>query len=109
MENFYSAYVRTVNSDTFYFVKKYQVFPEYKDVPPILENYAMHTDFKKACKIAMVWDKAVQEQLINELQYSNPLAGMQKIQPSKARVYKLIPRQINFPSLFKLSWLSRVS
>ncbi len=38
MENIYSAYVRTVNGDAFYFVKKYQVFPEYKDVPPILDS-----------------------------------------------------------------------
>ena len=109
MENFYSAYVRTVNGNAFYFVKKYQVFPEYKDVPPILDGYAMHTNFGKACKIAMVSDKAIQQQLINELQLNNLLGGVNKTQPAKARIYKLIPRQINFPSMFKLGWLTKVS
>jgi hypothetical protein len=108
MENFYSAYVRTVNGDAFYFVKKYQLFPEYKDVPPILDSYAMHTDFAKACKIAMISDKVVQQQLINELQLDNAPASVQKRQPGKARIYKLRPRQINFPSMFKLSRLTKV-
>ncbi len=109
MENFYSAYVKTVNGDTFYFVKKYQVFPEYKDVPPILENYAMHTDFVKACKIAMIYDKVVQQQLITDIQLNNPLTEVNKLQPARARIYKLIPRQINFPAMFKPSWLTKVS
>ena len=109
MENIYSAYVRTVNGDAYFFVKKYQLFPEYKDVPPILENYAMHTDFEKACKIAMICDKVVQQQLINELQLNNSLASVKEIQSSKGMIYKLRTRQINFPSLFKLNWLSKVS
>ena len=109
MENFYSAYVRTVDGNSFYFVKKYQLFPELKDVPPILDTYAMHTDFEKACKIAMISDKAVQQQLINELQLSNPFTAANKKQPAKARIYKLKPRQIHFPSLLKLNWLTKVS
>ncbi len=109
MENFYSAYVRTVNGTSFYFVKKYQIFPEYKDVPPVLENYAMHTNFKKACKIAMIYDDAIQQQLINELQQNNALTSDQAMQPAKARIYKLLPRQIHLPEIFKLGWLTRVS
>ncbi|MEP7231101.1 MAG: hypothetical protein ABI691_12660 [Ginsengibacter sp.] len=108
MENFYSAYVRTVNGDTFYFVKKYQVFPEYKEVPPILDRYAMHTDFEKACKIAMISDKAARQQLINDLKISTH-SGILKTQPGKARIYKLRPRQISLPSIFKLGWLTKVS
>lgn len=109
MENFYSAYVRIVDGNSFYFVKKYQLFPELKGVPAILDTYAMHTDFEKACKIAMISDKAVQQQLINELQLSNPFTAVNKKQPAKARIYKLKPRQIHFPSLFKLNWLTKVS
>lgn len=109
MENFYSAYVRTVNGDAFYFVKKYQVFPEYKDLPPILDSYAMHTNFERACKIAMIFDKAVQQQLIDELCLNNVPEGVKKVQPFKARIYKLRPRQINFPSIFKMGWLTKVS
>ena len=107
MENFYSAYVRTVNGDKFYFVKKYQVFPEYKDLPPVLDTYAMHTDFEKACKIAMICDKAVQQQLINELQIN--YANVKKLQPAKGKIYKLRTGQIQLPSMFKLSWLTRIS
>ncbi len=109
MENFYTAYLRTVNGDTFYFVKKYQMFPEYKNVPPILENYAMHTDFEKACKIAMIYDKVIQQQLMAELPYNNVLTSVNKIQPAKAKIYQFRARQINFPSLLKLAWLRKVS
>ncbi len=109
MENFYSAYVRAVNGKAFYFVKKYQVFPEYKTIPPILDSYAMHTDFEKACKIAMICDKAVKEQLINELQLSNAFTNVSQTQTVKARIYKLIPRQIHFPSMFRLGWLTKIS
>ncbi|MEO6219369.1 MAG: hypothetical protein ABIO81_03005 [Ginsengibacter sp.] len=109
MENFYTAYLRTVNGDTFYFVKKYQLFPEYKDVPPVLENYAMHTDFVKACKIAMIHDKVIQQQLIDELQYNNGVTNVKEIQPARAKVYKLIKRQINIPARLKLGWLTKVS
>ena len=107
MENFYSAYVRNINGDTFYFVKKYLVFPEYEEVPAILENYAMHTDFEKACKIALIDEKVVQQQLINELQLNNALLNLDKTQSAKARIYKLKAPQINFPSLLKLNWLSK--
>ncbi|MDQ6845795.1 MAG: hypothetical protein M3Z92_15870 [Bacteroidota bacterium] len=109
MENFYSAYVRTVNGDAFYFVKKYQLFPELKDVPPILDSYAMHTNFEKACKIAMIFDKAIQKQLMTELQENSSLSNLQKTERAKARIYKLIPRHLNFPSIFKSGWLGKVS
>ncbi|MDQ6764388.1 MAG: hypothetical protein M3015_17425 [Bacteroidota bacterium] len=109
MENIYSAYVRTVNGDAFYFVKKYQVFPEYKDIPPILDSYAMHTDFEKACKIAMICDKIVKEQLISELQLNNAITNVNQTRPAKARIYKINPRQIHLPSMFKLGWLTKIS
>ena len=68
MENHYTAYTKVINDVTFYFVKKYKAFPEYKDVQPILEHYGMHTNFDKACQIAMVDDKAIKEQLLNDLE-----------------------------------------
>jgi hypothetical protein len=68
MENFYTAYTRVVQNTTFYFVKKYVTFPEYKDLPGVLESYGMHTDFNKACKIAMVNDKDIRKQLLADLQ-----------------------------------------
>ncbi|MEO8111765.1 MAG: hypothetical protein ABI594_17090 [Ginsengibacter sp.] len=109
MENFYSAYVRTVNGKEFFFVKKYQVFSEYKEIPPILESYAMHTNFNKACRIATIFDLEIKQQLIAELQANNALANINLAQPAKAWIYKLRPRQLHFPSMFKLGWLSKVS
>ena len=68
MENYYTAYTKVIDGVTFYFVKKYKTFPEYQDVRPILENYGMHSDFDKACKIAMIDDKAIRRQLLNNLE-----------------------------------------
>ena len=109
MENSYSAYVRTVNGTTFYFVKKYQVFSEYKDIPAYLDGYAMHYNFEKACKIAMVANKAIQQQLMSELQLNPALKGVMKKQTAKSEVYKFRSRTINFPSFFRLSWLTKAS
>ena len=66
MENFYTAYTKIIENKTYYFVKKFLIFPEYQGVSPVLENYGMHTDFNKACNIAMVYDPKIKEQLLNE-------------------------------------------
>ena len=71
MENFYTAYTRVVQNTTFYFVKKYITFPEYKDVPGVLESYGMHTDFNRACQIALINDKEIRKHLLADLQ-NNP-------------------------------------
>jgi hypothetical protein len=71
MENFYTAYTRDVQNTTFYFIKKYIIFPEYKDVPTILESYGMHTDFDHACRIAQISDKEIRNNLFADLQ-NNP-------------------------------------
>src|SRR6266516_7672641 len=67
MENFYTVYTKEINGSTFYFVKKYITFPEYRDVPDILESYGMHTDFNRACSISRVDDQVVMEQLFNDM------------------------------------------
>lgn len=71
MENFYTAYTRVVQDTTFYFVKKYVRFPEYKDLPGVLESYGMHTDFNRACEIALIDDKEIRDYLLADLQ-NNP-------------------------------------
>jgi hypothetical protein len=67
MENVYTVYTKEINGSTFYFVKKYITFPEYRDVPDILESYGMHTDFNRACRIALVNDVVIKQQLLNTL------------------------------------------
>ena len=71
MKNFYTAYTRVVQNTTFYFVKKFMTFPEYKDVPAVLESYGMHTDFNHACQIALINDKEIRKYLLADLQ-NNP-------------------------------------
>ena len=68
MEYTYSASTKLINNQTYYFVKKYVLFPELKDVGPVLANYGMHTDFLKACSIASIYDSAIREQLFMEAQ-----------------------------------------
>ena len=74
MENFYTAYTRVIQNTTFYFVKKYMTFPEYKDVPGVLESYGMHTDFNRACHIALINDNEIRKHLLSDLQ-NNPNSG----------------------------------
>ena len=71
MGNFYTAYTKVVQDTTFYFVKKYVTFPEYKDVPGVLESYGMHADFNRACEIAAINDKEIRENLFADLQNSD--------------------------------------
>lgn len=66
MENLYTAYTKVMENKTYYFVKKYLVFPEFKDVEPMQESFGMHTDFDKACHIAGINDPIIREQLLNE-------------------------------------------
>lgn len=71
MKTHYSAYAKRINGQRFYFVKKFRVFPEYENVPPMLEGYGMHTDFTRACQIAMIWDAGLQQQLLNSIEVNN--------------------------------------
>ena len=66
MENFYTAYTKVIENKTYYFVKKFMAFPEFQGVEPVLESYAMHTDFNKACTIAGILDQQVKARLLKE-------------------------------------------
>jgi hypothetical protein len=68
MEYSYSAYTKLINNQTYYFVKKHVLFPELKDVEPVLANYGMHIDFNKACNIASIYDDNIRQQLFKEAQ-----------------------------------------
>lgn len=67
MENFYTAYTRDINNQTFYFVKRFTAFPEYEGVPKVLNSYGMHSDFFCACNIANIDDEAIVNNLLNQL------------------------------------------
>ena len=102
MESLYTAYTKEINGVIFYFVKKYQTFPEYKDIPSILETYGMHTDFAKACKIALITDKEIQQHLLNTLEDNTANAKVIQINPRKTEIYNFRNWQINPMPLLKL-------
>jgi hypothetical protein len=67
MENIYTSYTKTVQGKTYFFVKKFLTFPEFNNVPDVLVGYGMHTDFDKACNIAMINDTKTKLQLLNNM------------------------------------------
>ena len=68
MEHVYSSYTKTIQNTTYYFVKKFLVIPELKEVEPLLESYGMHTNFDKACEIACITDKSIKQSLLKEIE-----------------------------------------
>ncbi len=73
MNTFYTAYTRLVHEKTFYFVKKFSVFPELKGVPDILESYGMHTDFSRACRLADLKDPLIMQKLLREIEIARTI------------------------------------
>lgn len=106
MKTFYTAYAKSIQGTLFYFVKKFQTFPGLQNVPPVLESFAMHTNFEQACRIAQVNDKVIQQQLLNDMEANTPSSQVLPLYPSVAEIYNLERKQTFFPSLLKLIGLS---
>jgi hypothetical protein len=102
MTKFYTAYAKSVDGTTFYFAKSFLTFPEYQNVPPILQTYGMHPNFEQACKIAEIYDKEVQLKLLNEMEKNTASSEVLPLYPAVAEVYSLRRKQTAFPSLLKL-------
>ena len=104
MTPFYTAYTKSINGTTFYFVKSYLTFPEYQNVPPVLETFGMHADFKKACNIANIFNKEIQQELLTTIGIIEPVKAS-PIRFGETRIYSLnnLKRKYtSFPSLLKL-------
>jgi len=67
MEHIYTSYCKKIQDTNYYFVKKFQVYPDFKHLPPLLEGYGMHTNFDKACKIAGINEMPLKKMLLQEL------------------------------------------
>lgn len=102
MKPFYTAYAKSIDGITFYFVKTFRTFPDLNNVPPVLETYGMHTNFEQACKIAQVYDKETQQQLLNELETNTTSSKVLPLYPSVGERYSLRRKHIAFPSILKL-------
>lgn len=79
MEKVYTAYTKVLDGTTHFFVKQFLVFPDLKNVDPILEKYGMHTDFNKACGIALLFDENIKNQLRSDMESHSPLAKVIEI------------------------------
>lgn len=102
MKTFSTAYVKTINGIPFYFVKTYYSFPEFKNVSPVLETYGMHTNFKKACKIAQVSDPEIQQELLNHIENKAAACKVIPLQTATPKIYNLKRKHTYFPSLLRL-------
>ena len=67
MEIIYTAYIREVNNQPFYFVKRFTSFSQLKNVDPVLDTMGMHKNFYRACDLANVFDPEIIKNLYNEL------------------------------------------
>ena len=90
MENIYTAYTRVINDVSFYFVKRYTIFPEYEGVPKVLENLGMHTDFYRACDIARIYDEEIVSKLLDDLHILPETAKVVPMKKISAMTHSLI-------------------
>lgn len=68
METNFTSYKKKIEGVSFYFVKRFIVFPELENVPPVQAGFGMHTDFDIACSIAGVSDLVAKEKLWKSLE-----------------------------------------
>lgn len=67
MENIYTAYIKEVNNQPLYFVKKFTSFPELENVEPVLDSMGMHHDFYRSCEMAHIYDEKIIKNLYDQL------------------------------------------
>lgn len=73
MHIFYTAYTRTVQNTNYFFVKRFNTFPELPGVPDILDSYGMHTKFSEACRIAGLKDPLIMKSLLENIEATEVL------------------------------------
>lgn len=100
MRSLYTAFQTIINGKTFYIVKNYRTYPEHLDVSPVLEKYGMHIDFYQACKIAMLYDKEIQQQLLYKLENKSATAN---VYPAVAEIYYSRNEPPAFPVILNLA------
>lgn len=67
MEHIYISYCKKIDNSNFYFIKKFQVYPELFNIPPMLEGYGMHTNFDKACSLAGIYEQQIKNRLLQDV------------------------------------------
>ena len=102
MENIYTAYIREVNGVDFYFVKKYNIFPEVTGSLKVLESFGMHSNFYRACDIAKIYDEATINKLLNGFHIRPEDTKIAPVKPVNALTHSL--RKTTQQVILKLRW-----
>ena len=84
METFYTGHTKIIGEKKHYFIKKFMRFPENDNIPDVLSGYGMHTDFDKACDIALVSDIRIRKQLLSNVEVVPLQAKLIEMQLSHA-------------------------
>ena len=67
IETEYQSYTKEINGEVFYFVKKFIIFTGFNNINRLLTGYGMSRNFEKACLIASVTEKDVQQKISPDL------------------------------------------
>lgn len=79
MKTQFTAYIKVVENENFYFVKKFTSFPELKEVPDFLESFGMHKNFTEACRIAGLTDQNIMSALLTEIENEIEIKNRSKV------------------------------
>ena len=90
MEKIYIAYQREVNHEIFYFVKEFCSFPNIPNATTILENYGMHRNFLKACRIAQIEDESIIQSLLDQFKVKEPQGKLIPIKSEKSKTNRFL-------------------
>lgn len=74
MDIIFKGYTKTVEDKLYYFIKRYQRFPDLPGLDDIQEAFGMHTDFDKACEIAGLFDNNIKITILAEIESLVPTA-----------------------------------
>ncbi|MBS1742866.1 MAG: hypothetical protein JST81_07480 [Bacteroidetes bacterium] len=100
METIYEAYTKVAQGRTWYCVKKYVRFPEYENVDDIREGFGMHTDFRKACSIAGIYNNEIRARLWKDVQATAPTGKIIEMKPGQHVFSKRIGMWLDNKRLF---------
>ena len=105
METLYTAYIKEVNNQQLYFVKKFSSFPELENVEPVLDALGMHHNFYRACDMATIYDEKIIKNLYNQLHIVPESENVTEDAKSKSLIGSLIKNTNHALARFRIAGL----
>ena len=105
METLYTAYIKEVNNQPLYFVKKFSSFPELENVEPVLDALGMHKNFYRACEMANIYDEEIIKNLYNQLHIVPESENVPETAKSKSVIGSLIKNTNHVLARFRIAGL----